>query len=177
MNGDARDRERLDAREMTEEIDRATDFEVLQQNEREANVLGRERAGNIGSRVLTYNPQNPQLMQEQERRVQEMAEAENGFSAEALEQPNMIGVESKVQVAEREAEDAEDVANELGLNGRYVEGLMKRNGERITDQTVAAVDKMIAENEAHPGRLDQLANKARTTFLKDVFNRILGSRN
>ncbi len=175
MDNSARERRELTAREMTEEIDQATSFEALQRNnEVGRDALERERAGSLGNRVLTYNPQ---LAQEQNTRVQEMVETENGLSETAMERPNLVGEESKVQVAERAAEDAEDVANELGLNGRYVEGLMKRNGERITNQTVEAVDKLIAENEARPGRLDQLANKARTAFLKDVFNRILGSRN
>lgn len=181
MNGNETGRKHQSARELTAEIDRATDP-----------VLARSQAGNLGSRVLTYNSElNPSELHNLDdhnlgaaegqkdanvERVREMAERDDGDYAYANRE-DLTGVETQTQVAERMDEDQEDVANERGENGMYVKDIMDRNNKRITKETVAAVDSFISKHEYHPGQLDALTNKARTTFLKNVFNRILGSRN
>lgn len=90
---------------------------------------------------------------------------------------SLVGAETNVQAQEWLAEDREDIENESGLNGHYVKNIMDKNNKHITSETVAAVERMIAQNEYHPSKLDRMANQARTEFLKNVFNRILGSRN
>lgn len=180
MNGSEMGQKSQTAREMAAEIDRATDLAANRQkntNEREANgdALSRTQAGNLGNKVLTYNPD--MQAERNSERVHMMAELDNGYGANGTENPLAVGEESKVQVAERLGEDREDIANEQGLNGVYVKNNMDRNNKRITNETVASVDKLISDNEYNPGKLDQLMTNARTKFLKDVFNRILGSRN
>lgn len=180
MNGSESGQRNQNAREMTEEIDRAASIEVAAQNrQQQLHALDRERAGNFGNRVLTYNPDleisNKDVLENE--RVREIAEAENGFARQAMENVSTVGAETKVQAQEWLNEDREDIANEQGLNGSYVKNLMDRNNKRITSETVAAVDNIISKNEYHPGQLDELMNRTRTKFLKDVFNRILGSRN
>ncbi len=181
MNGNETGPKHQSAREMTAEIDRATEP-----------GLTRAQAGNLGSRVLTYNPDqnlsepnnfvNHELNTAEHEsdanaeRVREIAEHDDGDYTYANSE-DLIGVETKTQVAERIDEDREDIANEQGKNGVYVKDIMDRNNKRITKETVAAVDGFISKHEYHPGQLDILTNRARTTFLKDVFNRILGSRN
>ncbi len=179
MNGSELGQRNQNAREMTEEIDQATSIEVAQERPQQVNSLDRTQAGSFGNRVLTYNPDlevsNKDVLENE--RVREMAEAENGYARQAMENVSTIGAETKVQAREWLKEDREDVANEQGLNGPYVKNLMDRNNKRITNETVAAVDDIISKNEYHPGQLDELMNRTRTKFLKDVFNRILGSRN
>lgn len=180
MNGSELGQRGQNAREMTEEIDRAASIEAATQNrQRQPHALDREQAGDFGNRILTYNPDleagNKGVLEN--KRVREMAEAENGFARQAMENVGTVGAETKVQAQEWLKEDREDVANEQGLNGPYVKNLMDRNNKRITNEAVAAVDDIISKNEYHPGQLDELMNRTRTKFLKDVFNRILGSRN
>lgn len=179
MNGSEMGQRTQSAREMTAEIDRATDVAANQQLKVQEGVSGREigrsQAGNFGNKVLTYNPDAQAELNNE--RVHEMAEIDNGYGADGADNANVVGEESRLQSAERLAEDREDVANEQGLNGNYVKNIMDRNNKRITAETVAAVDKLISDNEYRPGQLDQLMSTARTKFLKDVFNRILGSRN
>lgn len=183
MNGNESGRLAQNAREMTAEIDRVTEEEVAKLEKHEQQELGRQRAGSLGGQILTYNPdQKAAIRQEQSviqsnENVRRQAERDEGYIEAARHNTGINGAETGVQAQEWVAEDKEDIANESGLNGRYVKNLMDRNNKRITKETVAAVDKMIADNEYHPSKLDRMATSARTTFLKDVFNRILGSRN
>lgn len=165
--------------------------------------LNREQAGSLGSQILTYNPSresiastpstngqvltyNPDrsspIQQENEvirsdERVLRQAEREEGYLEAAEHDTSINGAETAIQAQQWLADDREDIANESGLNGRYVKNLMDRNNKRITKETVNAVDKMIEDRNYHPSQLDRVATKARVEFLKDVFNRILGSRN
>lgn len=169
-------------RELTEEIDRSTDLTAPELSESKSREFSREQAGNIGGKVLTYNPDqlaNPteQMNIANTEHIREMTEVENGYGAQAMEKASLIGAETEIQAQERLAEDREDIANEQGLNGSYVKKIMDSNNKRITHDTVDAVDRMISRHDYHPGQLDELMTQNRTTFLKDVFNRILGSRN
>lgn len=187
------------AREMTAEIDRVTEAEVAKLERQNQPNLDRQQAGSLGSQILkrgserdsqqdamlhdtSYNHEQNVIQTERaaiysNEQVRRQAEREEGYLEAAETDTGITGAETTVQAQEWLAEDQEDVANETGLNGRYVKNLMDRNNKRITKETVAAVDKMIVDNEYHPSKLDRMASKARTDFLKDVFNRILGSRN
>ncbi len=168
---------RHDAMELTREIDQATDAAVNTQQE-QPNLMNRERAGQLGGKILTYNPnQLPEKEAYEAERVKEIAEIDNGYVQKDLENPNLVGAETEVQVKERLAEDREDIENESGVNGEYVKNLMERNNKRLTDEAVQMVDRVISKNEYHPNVLDREVNNYRRRFLKEVFNRILGSRN
>lgn len=185
MNGNEAGQNVKNAQQMTEEIDRLTDleterrFEGAEQLSPDRHVLNRNQAGNLGNRVLTYNPDQNETnsLDLNTERVQQIAEVDTGYSRAAMENPDLAGAETKVQSQEWLAEDREDIENELGLNGKYVKNIMDRNQKNLTAETVDVVDKIISKNNYHPSQLDEAVNSLRTNFLKDVFNRILGSRN
>lgn len=195
MNGNEWEQGKQSARELTEEIDRATNIAVEDLEKEQQRELDRGQAGTLGSKVLTYNPEasvsgvgqvltyNPdqavmpaeQRVEQSNTLVRQMAAVEN-YGEQVLENPVLAGAGSKRQAEERMAEDAEDLANEEGFSP-YAQNIMERNNKRITGETVARVDKMIADNNYHPAQLEEMTNKARIVFLKDVFNRIFKSRN
>lgn len=183
MNGNEMGRTVQNAREMTKEIDQVTEAEVEKLAQQAQYGMDRGQAGSLGSQILTHNSEDDDpVHQENEvissnNEVRRMAEAEEGYVEAAKFDTSIVGAETSVQAKERLAEDREDISNETGMNGLYVKNIMSRNNKRITDETVAAVDHIIASKSYHPGELDEIANKARVKFLKDVFNRILGSRN
>lgn len=209
MNSGEIGQEKLNARELTKEIDHATDLAAGELSESKARELGqnvltnanldmsgvqtpeqnlrglemsqnlnREAAGSLGNRVLTYNPEQAAKIVADNERVQAMAEIDNGYG-EAVKSGNesLVGVESKIQTKERLQEDREMIQTEEGQNGPYARNIMERNNKRLTKDTVNNVNKLIADNNYYPGKLDELMTRSRTNFLKDVFNRILGSRN
>lgn len=190
MNGNEAGQNTQNARQMTEEIDRLTDLATEEQHRHIEQTRGgelslnRDQASNLGNRVLTYNPEQQGLRSNLDsntdlntERVQQIAEADAGYQSEAKVNFDPTGAETPVQSQEWLAEDREDIENELGLNGKYVKRIMDRNQKNLTAEAVEVVDKIISKNNYHPNQLDEAANSLRTSFLKDVFNRILGSRN
>ncbi len=207
MNGSEVGQNKLNAKEFSKDIDLATDLTAAELSASKAKALGlenangvpdsqgnslngynptqpmsREQAGGLGNRIITFNPeQNPAEVQRDildNERVQRMAEIDNGYAEAAkTNSEDLIGVESKTQAKERQEAERYILASEQGQNGQYTKNLMDRNRKRITNETVAAVDKLISDNNYHPGQLDRLLMQSRTNFLKDVFNRILGSWN
>lgn len=173
-------------RERAVELGRSVDI-ALQELESEQQLgqergVDRERAGNLGGKVLTYNPENTAMETSAERSVaesnqavREMAAIEN-YGEQVLSNPNLAGTESELQIKERIAADQEDIANENGFSP-YAQRIMERNNERLTKETVMGVDRMIAENNFHPAQLDKKTNEARAEFLLKVFNRVFGIRN
>lgn len=190
MNGNEAGQNAQNARQMTEEIDRLTDLATEEQHGHNEQTRGgesslnRDQASNLGSRVLTYNPERNDSRPDfspnaglNTERVQQIAEADAGYQPETRVNFDPTGTETPVQSQEWLAEDREDIENELGLNGKYVKRIMDRNQKNLTAEAVEVVDKIISKNNYHPNQLDEAANSLRTSFLKDVFNRILGSRN
>lgn len=182
------------------ELDRATNIAVDDLEREQQQQLDRDRASSLGGKVLTYNPEqsgmagngnfddrvltyNPgnaateaeRSVEQSNRFVRDMAAVEN-YGQQVLENPVLAGAESKIQVKERLAEDYEDVENEKGFSP-YAQNIMDSNNKRMTNETVAWVDKMIAENNFHPAQLEEKTNKVRVDFLLKVFNRVFKSRN
>lgn len=179
---------------VTRDLGGSNNFDTQRASEqsRGTEALGRGRAGELGSRVLTYNPERAQqgrsdsnvgrgrdgIESERVGRNEERRESNLEYARDLAERDgDFLGAETQVQTEERLAEDREDVENELGLNGVYVKNLMDRNRKKITAETMAAVDKMIANDSYQPRELDQKMFKARTSFLGKVFGRSFGSRN
>lgn len=165
---------RRTAKELTEEIEQATNMAAGEFVDEKAQNSGdnlasggieRGRAGVLGGKVLNNNLENG------EARVLEMVAHENGERAE------LSGEESELLVRERLAEDREDIDNELGRNGRYVQNIMSRNSEEITTNVMTATDALTRQTSFRPNQLDLEVAQERTKYLKNVFNRILGSRN
>lgn len=181
---------KMTAKELTAEIDRITEETAAGQRtpvETSLGTLG-NTVGNFGEKGygkagVGENANVAQFLETEKRAedstnfIKREVEIENGYATEAMEGESTVGAESAVQAAEWQRDDDEDIANEQGLNGRYVKNLMDRNRKRITAETMGAIERMIADNETYPGRLAREANKARTDFLAGVFNRILGQRN
>ena len=193
MNSGEIGQEKLNAKATTAEIDRATDLAAEELTESKAQALGIQRpeaypeqnsnlgraaAGNLGNRVLTYNPDQEGKAIADTERVLRAAEIDNGYG-EAVKSGNesLVGVATELQAKEHLEEDRNMLLTEQGGNGPYAQGIMERNNKRLTNATIARVDQLISENNYHPGKLDEIMSRSRTNFLKDVFNRILGSRN
>lgn len=159
--------------------------------ESDGGAMGREQAGTLGSKVLTYNLDDEIDEREVRRgiystenalnteRVREVVATENGWGQNALEGPDLEtpGVESADQAAEWMAQDREDIENESGKNGRYVQQLMDRNRKRLTKETVAEMDKNINDKQNKPWELDKIMAQKRIEFLGSVYGRDFGGRN
>lgn len=159
--------DRRTARELTEEIDRATDGAVAEmardaqenqdiqdsQDVRALQGLGRETAGGLGGKILTYG--GTEQRRENER-VYEMAEIDNGYGREMMPGVSQVGEESGRQIAEREAWDAENRRNEdnpkrdgeARIMARDQGGIARETAEQIEIQTrqraftVSDIEKM-----------------------------------
>lgn len=193
MNSGEVGQQKLNAKMTTEEIDRATDLAAEELTESKAQALGvqqpeaqqgqgssfgRAAAGNLGNRILTYNPNQEAKVIADTEQIIKTAEIDSGYG-EVVKSGNesLVGVATEVQAKEYLDEDRNMLLTEKGDNGPYAQGIMERNNKRLTNTTIARVDQLISENNYHPGKLDEIMNRSRTNFLKDVFNRILGSRN
>lgn len=178
MNSGEVGQQKLNAKMTTEEIDRATDLAAKELTESKARALARSEAGNLGNRILTYNPEQEAKIITDTEQVTEKTEIDNGYEVAARSgNENLVGVETGIQIKDHLEEDRDMVRTEQGDNGPYAQNIMERNNKRLTKATVAKVDRLISEKNYHPGELDEMMNRSRMNFLKDVFNRILGSRN
>ncbi len=156
--------DRQTARELTEEIDRATDGAVAEMAQNEARSsqnaqmgrgmrenqdiqdaqdvralqgLGRETAGGLGGKILAYGGAEQQRENE---RVYEMAEIDNGYGREMMPGVSQVGEESGRQIAEREAWDAENRRNEDNPKRDGEARIMARDQGGIARETAEQIE-------------------------------------
>lgn len=174
MNSGELGQEKQTARELTEEIDRATNVVSLQ--ERQAQSLDRGQAGNLGNRVLTYNPEVNKAELENER-VREMAEIGNGLKGNAEGNVSLVGMESALLIDEREELSRENLLNELDPKRDHEAEIMAKDQTGVAKEMMAKVETMTRGNFRIMD-LEVAMSKGRDRMLESFENpRRLGDRN
>lgn len=166
--------DRRAAREMTEEIDRATDGGVFERAAEESHELGRETAENLGGKILAYGAEQ----QRKNERVYEMAEVDNGYGKEMMPGVSQVGEESGRQIAEREAWDAENRRNEDNPKRDYEAQIMARDQSGIARDMADRVEKITRQREFGVRDLEMLRLRASASMREAYENPYkLGERN
>lgn len=118
-----------------------------------------EKAGEMGNDWVADNS-------ELARDEQELTEADN-----------FVGAESRRQTEERLRDDYVDYLTEIKKGTPWETRIMTANTERLTGETVTAVDNLIKSEAVHPAKLEHLKHKMTVALLKDAYGRNFGDRN
>lgn len=172
------------AKELTEEIDRATsgvDLETEKARQRGVETTEtieatewRGAAEGRGNKILAYGGEQ----QLENERVEEIAEIDNGYGAEARPGVSTVGEESAVQAAERRAWDAENIRNEANPKRDYEAQIMAKDQEGIARDVLGKAEAIAGQREFRPSELERLRMRASTSMLEAYENPyILGRRN
>lgn len=156
---------------------------VFRGYEMRAAMMPAEEVRRLGSAAMTTR--------EGMRSMVAMASGEEGRSAEGLrraemevrrdelelERPEeMIGEESRLQVAEHLAEDREDLQHELGQGLRFEVKATERGQEEVTRKVVPEVEKIVNRSSFRVRELEDVYRRGVNATL-GVFNRRIGDRN
>ncbi len=186
MNGNEKGT-RQNAKEMTAEIDRLTDMAKAEaQQAEQQRGLERERAGSLGGKVLTYNPEQgnrPEELRKTERVVQ-MAERDNGFGAEYREGISIVGEESEKQIQDRASVDRENAELENLKNENFPgidndAKIVARSQEERGGLVAQRVEKLLSKKaDFSPSELERWFGQQRDGMLLDFeVPRRIGDRN
>lgn len=199
MDNDGQVRERVRARDLTEEINQATDLvmaagaENLNQLAQANLAQGRERVQQMGWRVIDGGrhgvgemtevgamsgagivPEMGVVTETHERLtpVGEVARDE----LELTQPESFVGDESKIQIKERLADDLEDARNEAGEGLSFENRIVAKNQEEVARAVAPEVDKLVGQASFRVKDLEKIYRQGVHAMLK-VFNREIGERN
>lgn len=195
-----RGQRKLSAKELTEEIERETNANIVEMSRNQAQQLGKMAAGaehltvvnntetdynrgqaqRVGWQVIEGGKSAPQGI---------FSSGEAGTAAEAaaereilrdeaeLEYPErFVGQESALQEQERLADDQEDMQSEEGKGLKFVDKIVTANQEAVAQAIVPEVNKIVNRKSYRPEELAQLYRQGVNKTLA-VFNRKIGDRN
>lgn len=180
-------REWRQARDLTEEIDRATDFVVAQERasaERgqlentekpEGRITGREQAQRMGWQVMGGDQRERSIGDLKGERLTPAGEVGRD-ERELTQAEEFVGTESRLQITERIGEDEEDARNEAGEGLGFENRIVAKNQEGVARTVTLGVDKVVAQKSFRPSDLEKLYREGVNSILK-VFNRKIGDRN
>lgn len=174
------------ARDLTEEINRATDMATAENLPmvagaedlsvvQEKPVVGRERVQRMGWQVIesgrhdVADPENKTEILSAARKVERDEQ-------ELTRAQEFVGDESKLQVKEREKDDLEDAQNEAGMGLAFENRIVAKNQEAVAWMVTPEVDKMVNQKSFRISELERLYRHGVNTTL-GIFNRRIGDRN
>lgn len=188
MNGNETGTKPQTARDMTAEIDRAADLMIEQQREatlkrgemtpgtvansvesgfEQPDRFDRGQAGNLGNKILTYNPE----AQMNTERVREIVASENGENSGG-------NGESKELIKEREAWNKENLLNELDPKRDFEAQIMAKDQMGIGREMSVAVEEKTKSDNFNIMDLVIMKSKGRDRMLESFENpRRLGDMN
>lgn len=190
------------AKQMTEEIDRATDLERLEREQwlsergngqpvpgeqfgAEQGISGQiqRQVGGAALRVgreqysiengMTAGLEAEKPMSHNSEATVELAQVE-----QEIERPDeFVGEESKLQERERLQEDLEDLKNDDGVGQSFEEKIVARSQEKVAEEAVPEIERIIKQKSFAPFELEGKRNWYMNQLLLRAFNRRFGDRN
>ena len=170
MNNGSQSREKVRARDLTAEIDRATDLavpvgvedtrrqEAMSAMQAEAEARSTEQPVGFGKEILSA--------------VGEVARDER----ELTQAQEFVGEESKIQTRERLADDLEDARNEAGEGLGFENRIVAKNQEGVARMVGPEVEKMVSQKSFRVSDLERIYRHGVNTTL-GIFGRRIGDRN
>lgn len=180
-------RERGRARDLTAEIDRATDLVVAQEREdlrqgrlentekSEGQIPEREQVQRMGWQVIgggQLERSSGDLRGGSLTPAEEVARDEQ----ELTRAEDFVGTESQLQIAERIKDDDEDARNEAGEGLGFENRIVAKNQEGVARLVTPEVDKMVNQKSFRPSDMERLYRDGVNAML-GIFNRRIGDRN
>ncbi len=170
MNNGSQSREKVRARDLTAEIDRATDLavpvgvedtrrqEAMSAMQAEAEARSMEQPVGFGREILSA--------------VGEVARDER----ELTQAQEFVGEESRIQTEERLADDLEDARNEAGEGLGFENRIVAKNQEGVARMVGPEVEKMVSQKSFRVSDLERIYRHGVNTTL-GIFGRRIGDRN
>lgn len=170
MNNGSQGREKVRARDLTAEIDRATDLavpvgvedtrrqEAMSAMQAEAEARSMEQPVGFGREILSA--------------VGEVARDER----ELTQAQEFVGEESRIQTEERLADDLEDARNEAGEGLGFENRIVAKNQEGVARMVAPEVDKLVNQKSFRVSDLERIYRHGVNTTL-GIFGRRIGDRN
>lgn len=189
MNNGSQSREKVRARDLTAEIDRATDlavpvgvedmrgqrFTAAAQGERMTAVTGREKAQQMGWQVIDGG-RNETVKDGGVAEVLTPAGEVARDERELTEAQEFVGEESRIQTKERLADDLEDARNEAGEGLGFENRIVAKNQEGVARVVGPEVDKLVNQKSFRVSDLERIYRHGVNTTL-GIFGRRIGDRN
>lgn len=171
MDNSSRGQERVRARDLTEEINQATDLAMAESLPMAAGAEWQK----VTEQEQVAKP-NTELGSGIGREILSAAGEVARDERELTQAQEFVGDESELQVKEREKDDQEDAQNEAGMGLAFENRIVAKNQEAVARMVTPEVDKMVNQKSFRPSDLERLYRHGVNTTL-GVFNRRIGDRN